>query len=112
MNAALNDNRFSQVTAGELKDIKIEVSVLSVPKPLSYDSPEDLKAKLIPGVDGVIIRSGAHQSTYLPVVWEMLPDKEQFLSELCLKGGAVEDCWKTANIDTYQAQEFHQNGFK
>ncbi|MFH1055509.1 MAG: AmmeMemoRadiSam system protein B, partial [Candidatus Altiarchaeota archaeon] len=112
LNAALNDGRFEQVTEDELKDIKIEVSVLSIPKPLKYDSPDDLLAKLIPGVDGVIIRSGQHQSTYLPVVWDQLPNKEEFLGQLCLKGGSPANCWKTAEIQTYQTQEFHQEGFK
>lgn len=112
LSAALNDGRFQPVTAGELDEIKIEVSVLSDPKPLAYDSPDDLLAKLIPGVDGVILKNGRRQSTYLPVVWEQLPGKEQFLSRLCLKQGSPVNCWRTAEVYTYQAQEFHQEGFK
>lgn len=112
LNAALNDGRFEQVDASELPAIKVEVSVLTDPKPLPYDGQDDLLAKLIPGVDGVILKSGSRQSTYLPVVWEMLPGKEEFLKELCLKQGSPGDCWKTAEVLTYQAQEFHEDGFK
>ncbi|MFH0862441.1 MAG: AmmeMemoRadiSam system protein B [Candidatus Altiarchaeota archaeon] len=112
VNAALNDGRFDPVVNDELRDIRIEVSVLTEPLPLAHSSPEDLKAKLIPKVDGVILRSGERQSTYLPVVWEQLPEKEDFLSQLCLKQGSPGDCWKSAEIYTYQAQEFHQDGFR
>jgi len=114
LNAALRDSRFRQVTETELADIKVEISVLSEPKPLSYDSPDDLLQKLIPEVDGVIIKRGMRSSTYLPVVWEQLPDKEEFLSRLCEKQGSGPDCWKLEGtvIETYQAQEFHEQGFK
>ncbi len=112
LNAALNDGRFDPVEASELPAVRIEVSVLTDPEPLSHDGPDDLLAKLIPGVDGVILKSGYRQSTYLPMVWEMLPEKEEFLKELCLKQGSAGDCWKTAEVLTYQAQEFHEDGFK
>jgi len=112
LNAALNDGRFEPVSQDELNGIKIEVSVLTAPKPLDHSGPDDLLNKLIPGVDGIILKSGLRQSTYLPVVWEMLPDKVQFLEELCVKQGSPRDCWKTADVETYQAQEFHQDGFK
>ncbi|MBD3389200.1 MAG: AmmeMemoRadiSam system protein B [Candidatus Altiarchaeales archaeon] len=112
LNAALHDSRFKPVREDELEDVRIEISVLSEPKELHYDSPEDLLAKLIPGVDGVILKNGMRQSTYLPVVWEQLPDKEEFLSHLCLKQGSPANCWRTSEVLTYQAQEFHQEGFK
>jgi len=112
LNAALYDSRFQQVTKDELKDIKIEISALTEPKQLRYESPDDLLAKLLPNVDGAILKYKGRQSTYLPVVWEMLPEKTEFLQELCLKQGSPTDCWKTAEVYTYQAQEFHQEGFK
>jgi MEMO1 family protein len=112
LNAAFRDGRFQPVGASELPNIKLEISVLTEPKPLKYASPEDLKAKLIPGVDGVILKSDGRESTFLPVVWDMLPNKEEFLSELCLKQGSPANCWKTAEVLTYQAQEFHEDGFK
>ncbi len=112
LNAAVHDPRFKPVEGGELGDLKFEVSVLTTPKQLKYDNPDDLLNKLIPGVDGVILESGWSQSTFLPAVWEVLPEKNEFLRELCLKQGSDMDCWKTADITTYQAQEFHQEGFE
>jgi hypothetical protein len=110
ISAALYDKRFKPVEYNELKDIEIEISVLSVPKILEHDSPEDLLNKLRPGIDGVVLKSGIHQSTYLPQVWEQLPDKEEFLSRLCLKGELSQNCWKDPNTEvlTYQAFVFHE----
>ena len=105
-------SRFQPVKAEELESIRIEVSVLTEPRPLDYDSPQELLDKLIPGVDGVILESSGRRSTYLPVVWEQMPDKEQFLTSLCRKQGSSGDCYKSAEVQTYQAQEFHQQGFK
>ncbi|RMF54982.1 AmmeMemoRadiSam system protein B [Candidatus Woesearchaeota archaeon] len=110
ISAAVNDRRFLPVRADELDDIKIEISVLSVPEPLEFSSGEDLKNKLRPLVDGVVLRNGMRQSTYLPQVWEQLPDKELFLTSLCKKGGMREDCWKdtSTKVSTYQAFVFEE----
>ncbi len=107
-NAALRDPRFPKVTADELKKIKIEISVLTKPEPLSYKDPDDLLNKLVAGRDGVILRKGMHQSTYLPQVWEQLPDKVEFLEQLSLKGGMPRDGWKTAEVLTYRAIHFEE----
>lgn len=109
ISAALNDPRFSPVEPEELKNIKIEISVLTVPELLVYSSPEDLLNKLKPNVDGVVIRYGWRESTYLPQVWEQLPDKKQFLSSLCLKQGSPPECWKDAEIYTYHATVFSES---
>ena len=108
VSAAVHDSRFSQVVYGELEDIHIEVSVLSVPEALEFTSPEELLDKLTPLEDGVVINYGSHKSTYLPQVWEQLPEKAGFLTSLCKKGGAPGDCWMDENvgIETYQAQVF------
>lgn len=114
LNAAFEDPRFESLRKDEAEEIKIEISVLTAPKRLNHEGPDDLLAKLIPKVDGLIIKKGLRQSTYLPVVWEQLPDKEEFLANLCLKGGNPADSWKDpeTEIYTYQAQEFHETGFK
>ncbi len=106
--AAVRDSRFTPVTYDELDDIHIEVSVLSAPEVLEFASSEELLDKLRPLEDGVVISYGLHKSTYLPQVWEQLPDKVEFLTSLCKKGGASGDCWKKENvkIETYQAQVF------
>jgi len=111
INAAVNDRRFNPITYDELKDIQIEISVLSVPKELEYDSPEELLSILKPMKDGVVIKSGWHRSTYLPQVWEQLPDKEVFLSRLCMKAGLISECWKSKDVkvETYQAFVFGED---
>ncbi len=107
-NAALSDPRFPKVTPDELKKIRIEISVLTRPAPLSYRDGDDLLNKLVPGRDGVILRKGGHQSTYLPQVWEQLPDKVLFLEQLSLKGGMPPDGWRTAEVKTYRALHFQE----
>lgn len=111
VNAALHDSRFSAVEYGELEDIEIEISVLSVPEELKFDSPQDLLNKLSPHVDGVVLKSGAQTSTYLPQVWEQIPDKQEFLANLCAKAGLSTNCWQQpeAKIETYQAQVFKES---
>lgn len=106
--AALNDPRFSPVTANELTTIKVEVSVLTKPQPLNFSTPEELLKKLVPGVHGVILRRGSLQSTYLPQVWEQLPDKMMFLENLSLKAGMPRDGWKTSEVRIYTAEHFSE----
>ncbi len=108
--AALEDYRFHPVQADELVDIKIEVSRLTMPVPLDYDGPDDLLSKLRPSVDGVILRDGFRRATFLPQVWEKVPDKEDFLGQLCWKMGAAPDTWrkKHPEVFVYQVEEFHE----
>jgi AmmeMemoRadiSam system protein B/AmmeMemoRadiSam system protein A len=109
INAAASDPRFRPVTADELTAIKIDISVLSVPKKLDYSNAEDLKNKLVPLTDGVVLKSGQRGATYLPQVWEQLPDKEEFLTTLCEKAGLSGDCWKqNPEISIYRAQVFKE----
>ena len=85
INAAFKDPRFKPLSKGEWDRVKIEVSILTEPKPLEYTDGDDLLNKLRPGIDGVIIKKGFYQSTFLPQVWEQLPDKKEFLMHLCMK---------------------------
>lgn len=107
-NAALRDPRFPAVTVDELDDITVEVSVLTRPQPLPYSDAQDLLDKLEPGRDGVILEKGGHHSTFLPQVWEQLPDKKTFLEHLSVKGGMPRDGWKTADVKTYRAVHFNE----
>jgi AmmeMemoRadiSam system protein A len=99
--AATSDPRFLPVRPEELPEIKIKVSVLSYPRELSYENPQDLLDKLQPFKDGVILRYGDHQATFLPDVWEQIPDKKEFLSHLCLKAGLPADCWLRYPVQVY-----------
>jgi len=108
--AAFQDYRFPQVQARELQDIKIEISYLSRPKSLKYENPTDLPKLLKPNIDGVVLRDGMRRATFLPQVWEKIPDAEEFLEELCMKMGAQPDLWRRKKLDvfTYQVEEFHE----
>lgn len=108
--AGLSDPRFAPVTARELKDIEIEISRLTPPVPLDYTDAGDLLAKLRPGVDGVILRDGWHRATFLPQVWEKIPDKAHFLDNLCWKMGVPADTWRKKHLEVliYQVEEFHE----
>ncbi len=110
VNAAFHDPRFPALTRKELDRVHVEVSVLSEPKPLAYTDARDLLDKLRPGVDGLIIRQGFAAATFLPQVWEQLPDKESFLEHLCMKAGLSPDAWRRGSLEvqTYQAQYFEE----
>ena len=112
--AAFDDQRFPTLSADELKEIDIEISVLSVPEALSFNDGQDLKRKLKPNVHGVILSRGMHRSTFLPQVWKQLPDKEQFLEHLCLKGGMSPKAWQDpeTKVEAYQAEVFGEHDFK
>ena len=108
--AATDDPRFPRVSPEELDHLKIEVSVLTVPKRLEYASAEDLVKKLRPQTDGVVLRVGRRQATYLPQVWEQVPDPEEFLGRLSEKAGLSSNAWKSpeAKVLTYQVEAFER----
>ena len=110
INAAFRDPRFRPLTREEWKNVKIEISILTEPEPLSYSDADDLIRKLRPGVDGVIIKKGHHQATFLPQVWEQLPKKKEFLGHLCQKAGLEGDAWRKGGLEisTYQVQAFEE----
>ena len=108
--AGLQDYRFNEVQPAELPLIKIEISVLTPPSPLDYDHPQDLVAKLKPSIDGVILQDGLKKATFLPQVWEKLPNPEEFLYHLCQKMGVDGDIWRKKRLEVfvYQVLEFQE----
>ena len=110
INAAFLDPRFPPLKADELNRVDIEVSILTEPQPLEYRDSKDLLSKLRVNVDGVILRKGSASATFLPQVWEQLPQPEKFLSHLCTKAGLPSDAWRKGNLDilTYQVQCFEE----
>jgi AmmeMemoRadiSam system protein A/AmmeMemoRadiSam system protein B len=107
--AALHDPRFPPVSSAEVGGLHIEVSVLSEPQPLSFSSPEDLLLKLQVG-DGVILQMGRHAATYLPQVWEQLPDKVAFLNSLSQKAGCHASDWRNSGtrVSLYEVEAFEE----
>ncbi len=112
INAAFRDPRFPPLDKNELAKVDIEISILTRAKPLEYSSAQDLVQRLRPGTDGVILKKGPHQSTFLPQVWEQLPQPEAFLDNLCLKAGLSSGAWKNTDLQvlTYQVQSFAEKG--
>jgi uncharacterized protein len=106
--AATEDYRFSPVQPFEFSRLKIEISRLTPLEPLKYNSPDELLTLLHPMEDGVVLKDMGKRATFLPQVWEKLPDPSTFLSHLCQKMGAPADFWRSKPIQvfTYQVEEF------
>lgn len=110
--AASEDYRFPPVTPQEVGQLEIEISRLSPSHELAYTDADDLLAKLHPNVDGVVLRRGVQRATFLPQVWEKVPDPAVFLTQLCFKMGAPGDLWRREHlqVQTYQVEEFKEQG--
>lgn len=110
VSAALQDPRFPPVVDSELSRIKLEVSRLTAPHLLEYSSSEDLLKKLKPYVDGVILKNDFRRATFLPQVWEKIPDPVDFLDQLCMKMGVKPNLWRDVQLQVYiyQVEEFHE----
>ena len=105
--AAFEDPRFPKLTREEWPQCELEVSLLSAPKPIRFADEADLLAQLKPGEDGVILEHEGKRATYLPQVWEGLPDKRRFLRELLKKAGLPEDTrLGRCRISRYRVMKF------
>jgi AmmeMemoRadiSam system protein A len=91
--SAFRDTRFSPLTEEEAADLDLHLSILTPSEPLPCDSEADLLAKLEPGTDGLILQDGPHRATFLPAVWESLPEPNEFLAQLKRKAGLPADHW-------------------
>lgn len=89
--AAFHDPRFPPLSESELEEVKVEVSLLSEPVEVTYHDENDLREQILPGIDGVILRLGNHQATFLPQVWEELSDFKSFFAHLGMKAGIGSD---------------------
>ncbi len=107
--AAFDDPRFPPLKQEEFNDISIEVSILSEPQLVTYDTIDDLKNKIRVGEDGVILKLNGYQATFLPQVWRELSSFELFMSHLCQKAGMHSDCLRyKPQIYTYKVQEYQE----
>jgi len=91
--SAFDDPRFAPVTAAEIAEVVIEISVLGPLEPIVVDSEESLLQILVPGRDGVVLGWRGRRATFLPKVWENLPDPMEFLSQLKRKAGLPRSFW-------------------
>jgi AmmeMemoRadiSam system protein A len=93
--AAFRDNRFPALEASELDQIETHISILSPLEPLSAPDEKALLDAIRPGIDGLVVRDGARQGTFLPAVWESLPEPAEFWRELKRKAGISLDAWSS-----------------
>ncbi len=93
--AATLDRRFPPVTIEELAELEVEVSLLSPKQPISFTSEQDLIGQLEAGLDGLILEFRHHRGTFLPQVWQELPDPRRFLAQLKRKAGLPADFWSS-----------------
>lgn len=103
--AAFKDSRFNPLETSEFDGLEIHLSLLSPPEPMQFKTEQDLLAQLQPGVDGIILKEGHRRATFLPSVWESLPNKTDFLNHLKIKAGLRSDYWSDSiQCDRYYAQ--------
>jgi len=107
--AAFRDSRFPPLVESELNKIGVEISVLSEAKPMDFFDELDALAQLRPGVDGIILEWGLHRATFLPQVWEDLPQPQYFLTHLKNKAGLLDDFWSDdIKLSRYTVQKFKE----
>ncbi len=105
--AAFSDPRFPPLSAAELPRLHVSLSLLGPAEAVQFDSEADLTAQLQPGVDGLILEAEGRRGTFLPSVWESLPDPAQFLRQLKLKAGLPADYWSNAiRVSRYRTESF------
>lgn len=105
--AAFRDPRFPSLGVAELVFLQYHISVLSPAQPMSFESEEDLLSQLRPGIDGLILTEGSRRGTFLPAVWEQLPDSRTFFAHLKLKAGLPADYWSPeVRVSRYTTESF------
>ena len=109
VSAAFADPRFPALAVGEYSEIAVEVSVLTAPESIAFASRDDLIGQLRPDVDGVTISARGRRGTFLPQVWEELPDPAVFLSHLLRKAGLPSGYWgPDVRVERYRVTAFHE----
>lgn len=91
--AAFRDPRFEPLHPRELRHTCVEVSLLSAPTAIEFTNETDALSQLRPGIDGIVLEHGHHRSTFLPQVWEQLPDPVEFMSHLKQKARLPAHFW-------------------
>ncbi len=110
VSAAVYDSRFPEVCEAELPDLRIEISVLSPAIVYPYGSVQELQHLLASDHPGVVLKKGHQSATFLPQVWEQLPEVDVFLSHLCTKAGLPSSEWEKGNLEisTYTVVKFEE----
>ncbi len=104
--AAFRDPRFAPLSEQEFAEIHVHISLLTPAEPMLVADEADLLRQLRPGVDGLILEYGARRATFLPSVWEQLPQAREFVRHLKMKAGLAADFWdKGMRVWRYAAEE-------
>jgi AmmeMemoRadiSam system protein A len=110
--AAFRDPRFPPLAAAEFEALSVEVSLLSADERVEVADENDLLARLRPGLDGLVIEYGRHRATFLPQVWETLPEPRRFLAALKQKAGLPADFWSSGvNVSRYGVTKWAESEF-
>lgn len=105
--AAFHDTRFEPLRKDELKDLHVEISVLSPMEPLESGSEQQVLAQVRQGTDGLVLAWGGHRGVFIPEVWKQVATKEEFLHHLKLKAGLRPDRWyEGTRIDRFTADVY------
>jgi len=105
--AAFRDPRFNLLQESEFGKLQLSISVLTPSTPVMFGSEADLINQIRPGIDGLILEEHGNRGTFLPSVWEQLPDPDQFLRHLKQKAGLMPDYWSDSiKIRRYQTESF------
>jgi len=108
--AAFRDPRFPPLTSNEFEATSVEVSLLSPLESARFDTEDELRARLRPGIDGVTLELDDHRATFLPQVWEALPEPREFLAALKHKAGLPVDFWSPRlNVALYQVTKWKES---
>jgi AmmeMemoRadiSam system protein A len=109
VSAAFRDPRFPPLRAAELDITRVEISLLSPPREMTFGDEFDALAQLRPEVDGVIFEYAQHRSTFLPQVWEQLPQPREFMAHLKRKAGLPADFWRQGvKLSRYSVEKWKE----
>ncbi|MEA3278071.1 MAG: AmmeMemoRadiSam system protein A [Pseudomonadota bacterium] len=107
--AAFRDPRFPPLQRPELASLCIKISVLTPAHPMVFGSEADLLGQVTPGRDGLILKEASARGTFLPSVWDTLPEPREFLRHLKMKAGLSPDYWSdTLEIWRYGSESFSE----
>jgi AmmeMemoRadiSam system protein A len=111
--AAFTDPRFPRLGADEFMSTSVEVSLLSPPEPMMLDGEQALLAQLRPGIDGVVLAFADRRATFLPQVWDTLPEPADFLAELKRKAGLPADFWSAdVRLSRYGVSKWRESDLR
>lgn len=105
--AAFSDPRFPPVNSADIAKLDYHISVLTEATPMVFNSEEELLQQIRPGIDGLILNGNGRRGTFLPSVWETLPNKRDFLNQLKLKAGLPSNYWSdNVRVERYTTESF------